>query len=767
MRKIYLLFSLFFSLLSFTSSAQIVANDDVYNDLEGIMGDNSNYVFAPPTLALGNDTLNGNSIGWSNSVILTQLSTTHPNVNLVTTDGGYIIVGAGTPAGTYLINYQICEIANPSNCDTAVITVNVCNLAAPVVSGVIQPSCSTSTGSVLLTGLPATGTWYIHDEDIMYATGSGTSKMITNLSNNDHNFTVTSGGCTSPKVTVAIGYFQLTLNGTYVDFNSDGITNVGDKINYQISVKNLSSCALNNIAVTSSGLTIVGGPLSSLHPNSTNSTTFSASYTITQNDINTGYVDKNIVATGTASTFNAFKPISTRTPLNIENGIKLNAFIDSNSNGTQDLFEQNYSQGTFHYQINQGILHNVVSPTGFVNLYEINVTNSYNLSYTLNSTDSCLYSSNTIYNNVQVPLNSGVTTYNFPINVSPCNDLSIHIINNSAPPRPGFNYTNTIIYTNNGSQTIPNGTITFSKDAALTITSISLTGTISTTNGFTYNFTNLTPNETRTIYVSMQVPTIPNVNLGQVVSNSVSITPIDDFVVNNTSSITQTIVGSYDPNDKQENHGGQIEHATFTSNDYLTYTIQFENTGNANAINVRVNDVLDAKLDETSIRMIDASGDYVLDRIGTILTWKFDGINLPPSVPNTQTGHGYITFEIKPKPGYSIGDIIPNTADIYFDFNPAIITNVCNTEFVATLNNSGFAFTNLNYFPNPVKNTLSISNAAIIDAIEINSVLGQQMLSQKVNSLQTEINLSEFSNGIYFVKVSSQGQEKTIKIMKE
>ena len=37
----------------------------------------------------------------------------------------------------------------------------------------------------------------------------------------------------------------------------------------------------------------------------------------------------------------------------------------------------------------------------------------------------------------------------------------------------------------------------------------------------------------------------------------------------------------------------------------------------------------------------------------------------------------------------------------------------------------------------------------------------------KVNDLQTEINLSELSNGIYFVKVMSQNQEKTIKIIKE
>ena len=150
------------------------------------------------------------------------------------------------------------------------------------------------------------------------------------------------------------------------------------------------------------------------------------------------------------------------------------------------------------------------------------------------------------------------------------------------------------------------------------------------------------------------------------------------------------------------------------------------------------------------------------------MKWIFSAIDLPPSIPNDEiTGHGYIVFKIKPKAGYVIGDIIENTAEIYFDFNPAIITNTCTTEFVQALGVNPIAFNNFNYFPNPVKNTLTISNDVSIDTIEITSVLGQTMISKKVNELQTEISLSELSNGIYFVKVTSEGQEKTVKVIKE
>ena len=109
------------------------------------------------------------------------------------------------------------------------------------------------------------------------------------------------------------------------------------------------------------------------------------------------------------------------------------------------------------------------------------------------------------------------------------------------------------------------------------------------------------------------------------------------------------IINAYDPNDKMESHGAEILHSSFTSEDYLYYTIRFENTGNASAINVRINDVLDSRLDENSIKMINASHAYVLDRVANNLTWKFDNIMLPVSVANTNIGKGYVMFKSETK----------------------------------------------------------------------------------------------------------------------
>src|SRR6185295_19146199 len=41
---------------------------------------------------------------------------------------GAVTVAAGTPVGTYALRYRICEIATPSNCDEAIVTVTVQHL---------------------------------------------------------------------------------------------------------------------------------------------------------------------------------------------------------------------------------------------------------------------------------------------------------------------------------------------------------------------------------------------------------------------------------------------------------------------------------------------------------------------------------------------------------------------------------------------------------------------------------------------------------------
>ena len=783
MRKLYTCILFLFVLsISSNSFGQIVANNDnVPSSINGLIGGVWSNVFS-------NDTLNGSPVN-SSDVTVSIVSSTVGFIQ----PSGLFIINPGTPAGYYSIQYQICETANPSNCDTAYIYVYV--TAAPIDAvndGAFTLDATTGgiTPAILLNdtlnGVPVlpyqiTLTVSSMSNPAFILNPNGTITLNAGSGIPSGTYTVTyqicevlnPTNCDTATVTIVVqNNLIINITPTYNDFNSDGFVNVGDVVNYQYSLTNNESTSATNISLSSPNVTIYGGTLASLAPGATNNTTFTGTHVITQNDINTHTVNTTVTSTGINNGVTVNSSVSNSFNLSVSDGIRLNAFLDTNNNGIQDSGETNSGYyGSFAYTINGGSPNYIfANPSNIAYLYESNPATLYNLSFVVGNSyyTTPLYTCTTTYSNVTVTTGSGITTYNFPVQYNPFTDLGVILYSYLDPPMPGFTYNNVIFIRNNGTQTIPSGTVTFTKDANVNITGVNQTVT-NTPTGFTYNFTNLLPFQTRSITVTMQVPTIPTVALGQQLTNAVSATiPSSDVLVsNNTSSLTQTIVGSYDPNDKQEIHGGRIVHSTFTSNDFLTYTIRFENTGTANAINIKVDDFLDSKLDENSIVMVASSHNYVLNRNGSNLSWRFNGINLPPSNGSATIGHGYITFQIKPKSGYAIGDIIPNYANIYFDFNPAIITNVCTTEFVATLSNPNFAFNDLNYFPNPVKNSLSISNSNTIDFIEITSVLGQKILAQKVNDLETEIDMSNLSKGIYFVKIGSQNQEKVVKIVKE
>jgi len=451
--------------------------------------------------------------------------------------------------------------------------------------------------------------------------------------------------------------------------------------------------------------------------------------------------------------------------------ISIFAFVDLNNDGAKDASEPFYTQGTFSVQKNSNPTTFISSLSGSYLLLNINPVDTYNLNYALPTGNLCLLSG-TSYSNVSVALGAGTIAYAFPLvpTTQVCTNLSVNLFPSVASPRPSFVYSNRLTYHNTGNQTIASGTISFDKDPNATITNISQTGTVATANGFTYTFTNLAPYEERSFYISMILPAIPAVTIGQIVTNTASITPIDNNPNDNSTSVSQAIVASYDPNDKNENHGGRIQHASFTNEDYLTYTIRFENTGTAEAFDVEIIDELDVKLDETTVEMIDASHDYILERIGSDLTWTFADINLPPSVENTTIGKGFVVFRIKPKPGYAVGDIIPNTASIYFDTNPPIITNTFNTEFVQSLAVNQFDDTDFAVYPNPTNGFINIESkktSLVIDAITVTDVLGKEIVNQKLNGSNLSIDLSQLSNGLYFLKIKSNGMEKALKIMKE
>ena len=90
--------------------------------------------------------------------------------------------------------------------------------------------------------------------------------------------------------------------GTYNGLNSNGdcISAVGDTIAYSFSVTNTGNVTLTNTVVSDPLVTMVGGPIASLAPGITDATTYTASYVITQQDIDAGVFSNQATATATA-----------------------------------------------------------------------------------------------------------------------------------------------------------------------------------------------------------------------------------------------------------------------------------------------------------------------------------------------------------------------------------------------------------------------------------------------------------------------------------
>ena len=272
---------------------------------------------------------------------------------------------------------------------------------------------------------------------------------------------------------------------------------------------------------------------------------------------------------------------------------------------------------------NSGTNTNVISPLGKLKLFPNSNTDLHNVTYLINSQYSANLSSLTTYNNVSIANSTTTNLYYFPITINnPYSDVSVNVVG-VTPPRPGFTYKNRIIYKNNGVSTTT-GTVSFTKNPNVTITSISNGSAVTNSTGFTLDYTNLLPQETRYVDVIMSVPNIPVVNLGDIFTNTASVTSsVNDIdLLNNNNTLSQVVIGSYDPNDKMEAHGENININSFTTDDYLYYTIRFQNTGTANAINVRIEDLLNAQLNPSTLRMIGSSHDYTLTREGNQLTWN-------------------------------------------------------------------------------------------------------------------------------------------------
>ncbi|WP_294328870.1 T9SS type A sorting domain-containing protein [uncultured Chryseobacterium sp.] len=370
-------------------------------------------------------------------------------------------------------------------------------------------------------------------------------------------------------------------------------------------------------------------------------------------------------------------------------------------------------------------------------------------------------------------------TANFPQQTSPfiqnfCitpngvhNDLETVIVPVTAAS-PGFESKYKIVYKNKGNTT-QSGTLVFNYNENITdYMNATLSPSSQSSGTLNWNFTNLLPFETREITVTLKLNTptqTPAVNGGDILHYTAQINgATDENPADNNFTLNQTVVNSFDPNDKTCIEGTSI--AKTQVGDYVHYLIRFENTGTANARNIVVKDEIDtSKFDISSLVALNGSHSYVTRVTNpNIVEFIFENIQLPFDDANND---GYVAFKIKTKSTLNAGDSFSNTANIYFDYNAPIVTNTYTTSIQGTLSTSEIKNdkNTISIYPNPVKDILYITSINKVAKVEIYDTAGRIITSMGVK--EDSINVSDLPKGNYMIKLFLKDKVSVQKFIKE
>ncbi len=343
-------------------------------------------------------------------------------------------------------------------------------------------------------------------------------------------------------------------------------------------------------------------------------------------------------------------------------------------------------------------------------------------------------------------------------------DLEI-VLTPGVPARPGFDAYYGLNFRNKGNQTL-SGTITFQYDESTSDFVESAPMADSQSSGsVTFSFTDLHPFENRGygVWLNINSPTdTPPVNIDDVLHFSASITPVvgDETPEDNQSTLDQVVVGSYDPNDKLCLEGSEV--STSKIGDYLHYVVHFENTGSLAAENVVVKDMIDnTKFDVASLQVISASHPMEARITGNKVEFIFQNIGLAPQAD------GFVVFKIKTKNTLVNGSTASNNASIYFDYNQPVATNTASTTF-SQLGLPGNAFDeSVSVYPNPASHAVNVKTGSTISSISAFDIRGRLVAVYGGNGTTATLDISDFTPGIYSLKIATENGLGVKKLVKE
>jgi uncharacterized repeat protein (TIGR01451 family) len=263
--------------------------------------------------------------------------------------------------------------------------------------------------------------------------------------------------------------------------------------------------------------------------------------------------------------------------------------------------------------------------------------------------------------------------------------------------------------------------------------------------------------------ISVYFDSLQSLAINQTIPFKVWIEPTSSIIGNNPandiSSVLLPILTSYDPNDKQVSPQGSGVEGFIDPNQELSYRIRFQNTGNAIAYNVFIEDTISNRLDINSIQVLGASHNYLVEKENNLIRFRFNNIMLPDSNADEPNSHGFVQYTIQQDPGNISGDVINNTAYIYFDYNPAVITNTTVNTIAFPISVEQIEKSKFKVYPNPTKDFIYINSASEkIERIAVYNLVGKEILSNQndLNLSTQQISLANLPLGVYLLQINNE-----------
>jgi len=331
--------------------------------------------------------------------------------------------------------------------------------------------------------------------------------------------------------------------------------------------------------------------------------------------------------------------------------------------------------------------------------------------------------------------------------------------------RPGFNAEYKIVYKNKGNQVV-SGRVSCGWD-----TSILMPVTIfpypdgMAPNEYSWSYSNLQPFENREILMTLNVnsPTeVPAVNDGDILPFTAfaSSSYTDETPVDNYYEFNQRVVNSLDPNNIVCVEGDT--ETTDAIGDYLHYVVNFENTGTAPAEFVVItHDIDPAEFDINTVEILNSSNDVRARISGNRIEFAFANIQLGVAA------HGNILFKLKSRASLQQGDVVVNSANIFFDYNSPLITNQASTVFALLSTGNFTKDASVQVYPNPVKNNVTVKANGNILSLQLYDVQGRLLQTSVVNNTTSVLDISSRTSGMYFLKITTDKGISLEKVIKE